>query len=321
MKLSILLAVASLIFFNCNNQLNTDNTFNWCEQKLRPQFAKYKELSTSSSWYKVYDVGEDVIAIAEPYNYQEVISYLILGKKKALLFDTGMGLDSISLIVQELTDLPITVINSHTHYDHIGSNHEFDNILAMDTAYTHKWAEQGWSHEQVAHEVEPEAFCNRHLEHRDVSNYHIKPFRISGYIRNGSILDLGERKIEIISVPGHTPDAIAILDRTNGYLWTGDTFYEATIWLFFEGTDLKSYEESIGKLADLTPTLKRVFPAHNTPVAQPERLIDLKNAYADIVSGRKPAKPKDSDAHPEDDNAAIYEFEHFSFLIGKNHIQ
>ena len=173
MRLILILSTISILFFNCKTEKNINAELSWCEQEIRPQFEQHSEISTSSSWFKVYKVGHDVFAIAEPYNYQEVISYLILGKEKALLFDTGMGLDSMSVVVKEITNLPVMVVNSHTHYDHIGSNYEFDNILAMDIAYTHKWAEQGWSHAQVAHEVEPEAFCNIHLEHRDVSNYHI----------------------------------------------------------------------------------------------------------------------------------------------------
>jgi hypothetical protein len=48
----------------------------------------------SHPWFKVYPLGDSVYAIYEPYNWQEMISYLIIGSEKALLFDTGMGLDS-----------------------------------------------------------------------------------------------------------------------------------------------------------------------------------------------------------------------------------
>jgi mRNA-degrading endonuclease YafQ of YafQ-DinJ toxin-antitoxin module len=104
----------------------------WCDQPLRSQFLDMKQLVVSGDWFKVYEVGEGVYAIAEPYNYQEVISYLIIGSQKALLFDSGMGMSSISETVKELTNLPVTVLNSHTHYDHIGGNSEFETILAMN---------------------------------------------------------------------------------------------------------------------------------------------------------------------------------------------
>src|SRR5882762_5898038 len=94
----------------------------WCDEPFRKGYENYKEIATQHPWFKVYPLGDSVYAIYEPYNWQQVISYLIIGSEKALLFDTGMGLDSIQSVVKELTSLPITVVNSHTHFDHIGGN-------------------------------------------------------------------------------------------------------------------------------------------------------------------------------------------------------
>ena len=271
----------------------------------------------------MYEVGEAVFAIAEPYNYEEVISYLVIGKEKALLFDSGMGIESIATLIKELTDLPITVINSHTHYDHIGGNFEFDNVLAMKTAYTLNWAKNGWSHELVKEEVTPEAICLQRSPTLDTATYHIKPFIIAAFIKDGHIIDLGQRTIEVLSVPGHAPDAIALLDRKNGYLWTGDTFYEAPIWLFFDGTDLAAYEKSIARLAALSPSLTKVFPAHNTPIAKPERLVQLVDAFEQVVNGTKAPKERDKSDLPvyDEEEKMVYEFENFSFLIRADHLK
>lgn len=319
-----LLAISTfyLLLISCNANQKTDS-YDWCEQPIRAQFLQLKEIETQSDWFKVYEVGEQVYAIAEPYNYEEVISYLIMGTEKAILFDSGMGLDSISKVVKELTNLPITVINSHTHYDHIGGNFEFDNILALNTDYTLNWAKNGWNHELVKDEVSPEAICLKMLPNLDTANYHVKPFTITAFINDGDKIDIGQRTIEVISVPGHTPDAIALLDRENGYLWTGDTFYEATIWLFFEGTDLDAYEESIAKLVALSPSLKKVFPAHNTPVAEPIRLVQLVEAFDQILSGTKKLNERDRNGLPvyDDEEKVVYEFEYFSFLIRADHLK
>lgn len=295
----------------------------WCDEADLTMYSGLEEIKTSSDWFKVFMVGKDVYAIAEPYNYEEVISYLIIGTKKALLFDSGNGLGLISSVVKELTKLPVTVLNSHSHYDHIGGNHEFDSILALETEYTLYWAKNGWSHDLVKNEVAPDAFCMEKLPNLDTASYHIKPFSISTFINDGHIIDLGQRTLEVISVPGHTPDAIALLDREHGYLWTGDTFYEATIWLFFDGTDLKAYEKSIKKLADLSASLKKLFPAHNTPVSEPIRLLELVDAFDQVMKGTKSVKETNKNGLPVYDEEAkvIYEFEHFSFLIRKDHLK
>lgn len=304
----------------CCTSKNVTDTEDWCTQNIRAEFSELQEIETKSTWFKVYVAGKDVYAIAEHFNYEEVISYLILGTERALLFDTGNGFDSMYTLVKELTDLPVTVINSHTHYDHIGSNYEFDHILAYEKEYTMYWAENGWSHDLVKDEVAPDAFCHKMLPDFDTSAHHIRPFNISEFIMDGHMVELGDRSIEVLSVPGHTPDGITLLDRKHGYLWTGDVFYEATIWLFFDGTDLDAYKESIAKLADLTPQLTKVFPAHNKPIAKPERLVELVGAFDQILSGAK--KPKENDQYGlpvyDGEEKVIYEFENFSFLIRKD---
>ncbi|NAS29948.1 MBL fold metallo-hydrolase [Flavobacteriaceae bacterium R38] len=308
----IFFLVISLSFFlstSCSsNKKEANESENWCDQNLRPELSELEEIKTTNAWFKVYLVGKDVYAIAEPYNFQEVISYLILGEEKALLFDTGMGLSSIATVVKEITNLPVTVINSHTHYDHIGGNYEFNTILARNTSYTQNRAKNGMNHDVVKHEVSKEAFCAEKLPELDTLNYRIRSFVISDFIEDGNLIDLGNRKVKIVSVPGHTPDAIALLDEENGYLWTGDTFYEAPIWLFDDETNLEDYKNSIDRLASLSSKLDKVFPAHNKPIAKPIRLVELVDAFEQVLNGTKKNKS-------DDNSVASFEFEHFSFRI------
>ncbi len=289
---------------------NTYSQSEICSTPLRESLNKLDEIKINSKWFKAFHVGKDVVAIVEPYNFEEVISYLIIGKKKALLFDTGIGVDSISLIVKQLTNLPIIVINSHTHYDHIGGNFEFDNIFALRTNFTIKHSKEGWNHEAVKHEVTKEALCLEKLNGFDTANYSIKPFSISKYILDGDQIDLGARKLKIISVPGHTPDAIAILDKNNGYLWTGDTYYEGPIYLFAKETDLIKYQNSIEKLAKIAPTIYKVFPSHNNPISSPKNLIALKTAFIKVKKG-------EIKGIIEIDNTVQFKFQNFGFKINK----
>lgn len=293
---------------------------NWCNQALRSQFAELEEVKTSSDWFKVYQVAEDVFAIAEPYNFQEVISYLILGEDQALLFDTGMGMSSIKTTVEELTALPITILNSHTHYDHMGGNHEFNSILAMNTQFTMIRSETGMDHSIVSHEVTPEAICLEKAQGFDTAAYHIKPFEISKHITDEYVIDLGNRKLEVIASPGHTPDAIVLLDKENGLMWTGDTFYEGPIWLFDPETDLSAYQQSLERIYRKSKGLKNVFTAHNTPVAKPVRIEQLKEAFDQIMAGKKAPKISEGTDHVSDE-AINFEFQHFSFFIRRDRLE
>jgi len=98
--------------------------------------------------------------------------------------------------------------------------------------------------------------------------------------------------VEVIAAPGHTPDSIALIDRENKLLFTGDTYYPAPIWLYRPETDLAAYEKSIARLAALAPEVNTVLGAHNIPVAQPEVLPALVQAFADLQAGKAACKPK-----------------------------
>ena len=282
----------------------------WCARPERPGLEKLKELKTHHSWFRVFSVAEGVYAFMEPYQSQEVLSYLILGKDSALLFDTGMGLDHISYLVKDLTKLPVLVLNSHTHPDHIGGNSEFPEVLAMSTEYTDANARDGYSHEGMRIEITPENFCSDSLPRFDSAAYRIKPFRITRHIADGDFLDLGGRTLKILATPGHTPDAIALLDSTAGLLWTGDSFYLGPVWLFMDGTDLNAYDRSISRMAALSPSLKQVLPAHNLPVADPASLVAASALFKRILNGTAEGKDKGEEA-------ILFEGNGFSYLVGK----
>src|SRR5580765_2946871 len=114
------------------------STPEWCKPLPRPEYNSIERVRVSDPWFEVYKPAVGVFAIYEPHQSEEVISYLIVGEKKALLFDTGMGISDIKKVVAELTGLPIIVLNSHTHDDHVGGNWEFTDVYGMDTDFTRK---------------------------------------------------------------------------------------------------------------------------------------------------------------------------------------
>lgn len=256
----------------------------WCDLIPRASHLSLERVPVSDDWFQVYRVDPGVLAIYEPLQFQEVISYLILGGKRALLFDSGMGIGRIAAVVGQLTSLPVTVLNSHTHFDHVGGNADFDRLLAMDTDYTRANA-GGFAHEVVRGEVAPEALCAGLPPGFDAAGYRTRPYTPGAFIKDGHEIDLGGRKLSVLHVPGHAPDAVALLDRAAGLLLTGDTFYEGPIWLYVPETDLRAYAASVDRLAALAPHLRKLFPAHNVAVSSPERLIQLRDAVAKLRSG------------------------------------
>ncbi|MCI0555067.1 MAG: MBL fold metallo-hydrolase, partial [Anaerolineae bacterium] len=105
----------------------------WCKHLPRPAYKNLERVSIPDNWFEVYHVQPGVYAIYEPRQYEEVISFLITGSKRALLVDTGMGIGNLQKVIEELTKLPVSVLNTHSHPDHIGSNYQFQSISAVDS--------------------------------------------------------------------------------------------------------------------------------------------------------------------------------------------
>lgn len=78
-----------------------------------------------ASWFDVRQLEAGVYLISEPGH---VNSFLIEGTRSAALLDTGLGVANIRSVAEQLTGLPLLVINSHYHFDHVGGNQHFDDI-------------------------------------------------------------------------------------------------------------------------------------------------------------------------------------------------
>ncbi|HKW57624.1 MAG TPA: MBL fold metallo-hydrolase [Candidatus Acidoferrum sp.] len=262
----------------------------WCKNLPRPEYKALERVLPNDPWFEVYRVRPGVFAIYEPHQAEEVISYLIVGTKQALLFDTGMGIANIRKVTTQLTSRPVVVLNSHTHNDHVGGNSLFPFVFGMDTAFTRGNAKG--SRADAQEELGPGMLCGDLPKGFDAKTYATKPWHISLFVRDGFKISLGPgHTLEIIATPGHTPDAISLLDLENGLLFTGDTYYPGPIWLFRPETDLDAYVGSVKKLAELEPQVKLVLGAHNVPVAEPSILGKLVTAIQDVRAGKVAGKP------------------------------
>ncbi len=106
------------------------------------------------------------------------------------------------------------------------------------------------------------------------------------HVRARMRIDLGDRTLEVLRVPGHAPDAIALLDRSHGLLFTGDTFYAGPIYVFGKGADAAAFTRSTGRLAALAPQLRKVLASHNVPVSKPEMLVECATSRERCHEGR-----------------------------------
>jgi len=277
----------------------------WCKNLPRAAYSKLERVPTADPWFEVYKIRPGIFAIYEPRQLEEVISYLIIGDDRAVLFDTGMGISNIQAVVAGLTRLPVSVANSHTHNDHVGDNWRFNDVYGMDTEFTRVNARG--SNEDAQAELATDEICGTLPAGFDAKAYATKPFHITHWLHDGDKIDLGGRTLQVIGTPGHTPDAIALLDEKNGLLFTGDSFYLGPIYLYRPETDLDAYVASMQKLAAMAPRLQVLLPSHNTPVADPSYLQKVVAAMQQVRRGEVKAVANDGKRE--------YLFEGFSFLM------
>ena len=297
------------LLFGCSTPLRAQTTSyapDWCKELPRPEYKALERVRVSDPWFEAYKVAAGVFAIYEPHQAEETISYLIVGDKHALLFDTGMGISDIKKVIQELTKLPVAVLNSHTHNDHVGGNWQFDVVYGMDTEFTRTNAKG--SSAAAQEELSHGSICGDLPKGFDAKGYATKPWKIRRFVQSGDEINLGNRAVEVIATPGHTPDAICLLDSANGLLFTGDTYYPAAIWLFRPETNLNAYVASVKRIAALEPRLKLVLGSHNVPVAKPLVLPQLVEAIQKVRAGQGSVTP----AGP---GKALHKIDGFSFLM------
>ncbi len=155
----------------------------WCEKLPRPAWSGYEKLDQPDGWFAVYRLTDTVYAIYEDGQFEEVISYLVLGGERAALIDTGNGISDIKALVDGITELPVAVVNTHTHGDHIGGNHQFSEVAVYDSEFSRENAKKGRTREQMGHYLEGDMVWKPFPPRFDRDSWRIHPFSFPEYLR------------------------------------------------------------------------------------------------------------------------------------------
>jgi hydroxyacylglutathione hydrolase len=235
---------------------------------------------TAKTWFSTREIGPRTWAIDDCG--QDVI-YLACGDGRGLLIDTGWGVGDLRGLVASLTSLPLTVVNTHGHPDHTFGNGQFArvHIASEDAAFVRDPPadeERRWIWGLLLPKPRPIAFEAWALSAAET----VVP------IKGGHVFDLGGRRIDVISVPGHTPGSIALLDSEMGTLFAGDSVHSGATWLHLdESTSLSVFRASLRRLQALE-TFDAILPAHGKLAALPlsrRVLEDLADGVDGILDG------------------------------------
>lgn len=211
-----------------------------------------------SGFYNFQKVAERFYHITSKENTN---CQLVVGDKKALLFDTGYGIGDLKEAIREYTDLPIVVVNSHGHLDHINGNHHFEGPVYIhpadvELANAHSMAEcRKGNIENAKHIMDflTQQVENIVPENMDEEAYINAQMPQWQFVEEGHQFDLGGVVLEVVHLPGHTRGSIGLWDAASKIFLIGDAFGPFT-WLFApEASNLSEYKKTLYKTRDLQP--------------------------------------------------------------------
>ena len=284
----------------------------------RPECRKVA-LRNAQDWFTCLSLPGDVYAIREGKHWQNVSSFLIAGRNRAVLFDTGLGVCDIKKVAEELYDGEITVVNSHCHFDHIGNNWRFDSVVACNDEYALKTAREGVASHLIADQTAAEAFRDGYPEGFSAKDFCCRPYR-AVTAEDGDVFDLGGRKLEYIRTPGHSSDCVMLYDRDAGILLAGDMIYAGALYAMFDDplyghSDLGEYIDSINRVAALCPEVRAIYASHNDCIVDPAILARMAADLTAVKEGRLNGIPEEREQYGFKKGELVrYVFDGYSLL-------
>lgn len=187
--------------------------------------------------------------------------YLLIGEEKALLIDTGAGEANIRKEVEKLTDKPVMVVNTHGHFDHTGGNY---------------WWPEAWMHAETIPAAR-DAFSWMGADWFAAKDY--PEYKINT-LADGAIIDLGNRKVEVLAIGAHNLGSIALLDRQAKALFVGDELESGQVLLFAKSENrslmdaVARHKTNMERLKSLRKEYDYIWPSHNGVPLLPDRYLE-----------------------------------------------
>ncbi len=245
--------------------------------------AGRRGLPVADPWWVVAEVADGIHHLVEPHVDDLLRSnvWLVRGRDRDLLVDTGMGVAPLAPVVAGLTPRPVVCVATHTHSDHVGGWHEFDDrrVHAREASLLHPDhfdADMGsldttdWPEDEVAYlrsvgyHVNPVMITAVPSADFDVGTWALQPAPATVELEAGDVIDLGDRRFEVLHVPGHTPGSIALWEPASGTLCSGDMVYDGPLLDRLAESDVDDYVASMQMMLQLPVQL--ALPGHEQPL-------------------------------------------------------
>ena len=224
----------------------------------------------AADWFRVRPLSDGVTWIDEPWvkEFYRCNIWHLRGRDRDLLVDSGWGVVSLREQIPLVTERPLVAVASHTHFDHIAGHHEF----------TDRWVHAAEA-DVLARPTRPNTLAEPYASDDAFEALPPLPYASTTYcpraapatrlLEDGDVVDLGDRVLEVVHTPGHSPGGIALFERATGILFSGDIVYDGPLIEDCPGADLADYVRSMRRLRDLPV---RVMHGGHFPSCSGERL-------------------------------------------------
>ena len=245
----------------------------------------------SQNWYDVEEFVPDTYIITEAERFN---AFLVVGSEKALLIDSAIGIGDIKRLSESITDKPLEIIQTHTHWDHLGGVAKFDQVGVhpLESNEVMKGVDKSMT----------DGFIKRYdtsvrpfPESFDPKAYRIFPGVETYPLQERDKIDLGGRRLTVYHTPGHSPGGISLLEDKEDVLFSGDMVKPfQPLFVHFKGCKLDDYIISMERLASLSPKVKWIVSGHTPPFDDPAILAEMADGLKEVASGTRSYKEVDS---------------------------
>jgi len=234
-------------------------------------------LRVAERWFEHRSVGDGVTHVWEPHVIPFVRCNIwhVRGRDRDLLIDSGMGMCSLKRAIAALLEKPVAAVATHSHFDHIGSHHEFAERLAhpAEAAILARPSRAATLLEHYADEGTITALPDADFA---IAAYAIAPAPPTRLVDEGDVIDLGDRVFEVLHLPGHSPGSIGLYEAETGVLFSGDAVYDAELIDDCYHSDVAVYLATMARLRALPV---RVVHGGHAPSFGRARLIAIIDDY------------------------------------------
>lgn len=182
--------------------------------------------------------------------------FLLVGDEKAALIDSGFSVPNALELAKGLTTKPIILINTHGDMDHTSGTGAFSEIHMHNADYTGCKVSEKYSQTALVE------------------------------INDGDVIDLGNRQLKAIHIPGHTRGSVAFLDKSKRVLYAGDTVQKGHIFMFGPHRCPEIFEASLDKLIEIKDSYDAIYASHDEFCLPSDYVEKVKEAWKMVKEGK-----------------------------------